>query len=172
MGVSHEKIKRLQRIQNQTAELVKLPHKSDPVTLILKNLHWLPVQSRIDYKILALVFRSMQNPTFPEYSKQIIEMYLPERSLRSKIKNLLKKQRTKLETFGDRSFYFTAPELWNSLHQDILKFYSLLAFKQNLKTIYFDVNLLTLKFIESLLIHYTILLQKYLNVFYFMCTIA
>ena len=55
-GVSHEKIKRLQGIQNQAAELVKLTHKSDHVTPILKDLHWLPVQSRVDYKILPLVF--------------------------------------------------------------------------------------------------------------------
>ena len=129
-GVSHQKIKRLQGIQNQAAKLVKLAHKSDHVTPILKDLHWLPVQSRIDYKILTLIFRSMQDPTFPEYLKQMIETYLPERSLRSKTKNLLKKQKTKLKTFGDRSFDFTAPELWNSLPQDILNFSSLLAFKQ------------------------------------------
>ena len=131
---SHEKIKRLQGIQNQKAKLVRLAHKSNHVTPILKDLHWLPVQSRIDYKILTLVFQSMQDSTFPEYLKQMIETYLPERSLRSKTKNLLKKQRTKLKTFGDRSFYFTAPELWNSLPQDILNSSSLSAFKQNLKT--------------------------------------
>ena len=33
-GVSHEKIKRLQGIQNQAAKLVKLAHKSDHVTPI------------------------------------------------------------------------------------------------------------------------------------------
>ena len=49
-GVSHEKIKRLQGIQNQAAKLVKLEHKSDHVTPILKDLHWLPVQSRIDLR--------------------------------------------------------------------------------------------------------------------------
>ena len=43
-GVSHEKIKRLQGIQNQAAQLVKLTHTSDHVTPILKDLHWLPVQ--------------------------------------------------------------------------------------------------------------------------------
>ena len=58
-GLSHEKMKRLQGIQNQTAKLVKLAHQSDHVTPILKDLHWLSVQPRIDYKILTLVFRSM-----------------------------------------------------------------------------------------------------------------
>ena len=57
-GASHEKIKRLQEIQNQAAELVKLAHEGDPVTPILKDLHWLPVQSRIDYKIFTLVLAS------------------------------------------------------------------------------------------------------------------
>ena len=103
-GVSHEKLNRLQGIQNQAAKLVKLVHESDHVTPILKDLYWLPVQSRINYKIFTLVFRSMQDPTFPEYLNQMIETYLPERSLRSKTKNLLKKQRTKLKTFWDRSF--------------------------------------------------------------------
>ena len=99
-GISHEKIKRLQGIQNQAAKLVKLAHKSAHVTPIWKDLYWLPVQSRIDYKILTIIIRSMQDPTFPEYLKQMIETYLPERSLLSKTKNLLKKQRTKLKTFG------------------------------------------------------------------------
>ena len=106
-GISHEKIKKLQGIQNQAVKLVKLAHKSDPVTPILKDLRWLPVQSHIDNKILTLVFRSLQDPTFPEYLKQIIETYLPERSLRSKTKNLLKKQRTKLKSL--RIDPFTLP---------------------------------------------------------------
>ena len=127
-GISHEKIKRLQGIQNQTAELVKLAHTSDHVTPILKDLHWLPAQSRIDYKILTLVFRSTQDQKFPAYLKHIIEMYLPERSLRSKTKNLLKRQRPKLKTFGYRSFYFTTPERWNTLPKDILKSSSVLAY--------------------------------------------
>ena len=102
----------------------------------------------------------MQDPTFPEYLKQMFKTYLPERSLRSKTKNLLKKERTKLKTFGDRSFDFTAPELWNSLPPDILNSSSLLALKQNERRIYFDVILFTVKFIEFLLIHYTIILQQ------------
>ena len=63
-GVSHKKIKRLQVIQNQAANLVKMAHKSDYDTPILKDLHWLPIQSRIHNKILTLVYDQCKTQRF------------------------------------------------------------------------------------------------------------
>ena len=45
---------KLQRIQNTAARLVMGLKRSDHVTPILKNLHWLPVVKRIEFKILLI----------------------------------------------------------------------------------------------------------------------
>ena len=41
---------KLQRIQNTAARLVMGLKRSDHVTLILKNLHWLPVEKRLNLR--------------------------------------------------------------------------------------------------------------------------
>ena len=133
-GINDEKINKLQILQNQAARLVKLAPKTDHISPILKELHWLPVKARIDYKILILSFKSIHDATFPSYLKDMVEMYLPNRSLRSKRKTLLKKPRTQLKTFGDRSFYYSAPDLWNGLPENILNSSCLSAFRKNVKT--------------------------------------
>ena len=35
-------------------------------TDFLKELHWLPIQQRIDFKILMLVFKSLKRHTIPQ----------------------------------------------------------------------------------------------------------
>ena len=45
---------KLQRIQNTAARLVMGLKRSDHLTPILKNLHWLPVVKRIEFKILLI----------------------------------------------------------------------------------------------------------------------
>ena len=133
-GINEEKINRLQSLQNQAARLVKMAPKTIHVSPILKELHWLPVKARIDHKILTLSFKSLHDATFPSYLKDMIEIYQPGRSLRSKNKNILKKPKTKLKTFGDRSFYYSAPDLWNGLPERISNAPSVFSFRKNVKT--------------------------------------
>ena len=49
--LEHEK---LQRVQNIAARLITGTSRKDHITPLLKNLHWLPVRSRIIFKILLL----------------------------------------------------------------------------------------------------------------------
>ena len=48
-------IKRLQRPLNASARIVTNLGKYDNITDAMKKLHWLPVESRIQYKVLLLV---------------------------------------------------------------------------------------------------------------------
>ena len=52
-------ISRLQRIQNNAARLVLQKSKRQHVTPLLKQLHWLPIQTRIDYKLATLCFSTL-----------------------------------------------------------------------------------------------------------------
>ena len=49
--------KRLQNVQNNAARVVKRQRKSCHITPILKDLHWLPVKFRSQYKILLLIYK-------------------------------------------------------------------------------------------------------------------
>ena len=65
-GAPKYQIKKLQRIQNMAARLVyKLP-KSSHITPLLINLHWLPIEYRIRYKILLYTFKAIHQSA-PQY---------------------------------------------------------------------------------------------------------
>ena len=121
----------LQRIQNNAARLVLQKSKRQHATPFLKQLHWLPIQTRIDYKLATLAFRHFDG-SLPQYLSSRLDIYQPSRSLRSSSDRLLRVPRWKLKTFGYRSFSYQGPVVWNSLPTD-LKLPSL-SFKSRLKT--------------------------------------
>ena len=65
-GLPQTQISRLQRIQNSAARVITLSRKSTHITPILRELHWLPVNYRIVYKLMLFVFKSM-NGIAPAY---------------------------------------------------------------------------------------------------------
>ena len=50
-GISKHNLSHLQRIQNSLARAITFTSKRNHITPILKELHWLPVKQRIDFKI-------------------------------------------------------------------------------------------------------------------------
>ena len=106
-GVADEQIACLQKIQNNTAQLILKKSKRDHVTLFLKELHWLPVKYRIQYKLATLAF-SHFDPTLPPYLSSSLCTDQPSRSLRSSTERLLKIPKTNLKTFGEHSFGYIA----------------------------------------------------------------
>ena len=107
-------IERVQRIQNTTARIQTLTKKYDHISPILKSLHWLPVEKRINFKILTLTYKCLHNLA-PIYLEELIKPYNPVRNLRSSDQLLLEVPKTRLKIYGDRSFTKAAPTLWNSL---------------------------------------------------------
>ena len=61
----------------------------------MRSLHWLPVRSRIIFKILILVCKSIHGLLVSE----LIKAFAPESNLQSVIKNRLIEQRIRLVTF-------------------------------------------------------------------------
>ena len=72
----------LQRVQNCAAKVCFRSRKYDPVTPLLRNLHWLPVKERIDFKIATLVFNTFNNCS-PVYISSLLEKPDRVRQLRS-----------------------------------------------------------------------------------------
>ena len=133
-GVPKYQTDRLQKVLNAAARLIfKIP-KFDRTSSALSHLHWFPVTYRVHFKLLLLVYKSLNNQ-----GPQFIEEYLQPHSisghhLRSFDQGLLKIPRTNFKTFGDRAFARSGPLLWNKLPLEIRNSQSVAIFKSKLKT--------------------------------------
>ena len=78
-GATQGQLQRLQRLQNIGARIVARPPRTAHVSPILRTLHWLSVQRRIEHKILCLVFKCVSEAA-PLYLQTLVKEYTPIRS--------------------------------------------------------------------------------------------
>ena len=107
-------IKRLQRLLNAAARIITNLGKYDHITDAMKKLHWLPIESRIQYKVLVLVHACVHNIA-PPYLSSLLTSYVPSREMRSSGKLILHQPIPNMVTYGKRSFAYGGPRLWNNL---------------------------------------------------------
>ena len=81
-GLPANQLYRLQKIQNTAARILTFSRKSCHITPILKELHWLPINQRIIFKLLLIVYKCTNNVA-PSYLTELLSKYLPTRTLRS-----------------------------------------------------------------------------------------
>jgi hypothetical protein len=138
-GIPQYSLEKLQLVQNNAARLITYTKKRDHITPVLKDLHWLPVQFRIQYKILLLTYKCLHDLA-PSYLADMIKIYQPSyhMSLRSSTHNKLDVGRVTGKKYGDRAFSSAGPHLWNLLPLDIKNSKSLTTFKAKLKTYLFE----------------------------------
>ena len=132
-GLPKYQIKKLQHVKNAVALLITLSRKHEHITPILFNLHWLPINYHIMFKILLITYKAPNNLA-PSYIRDLLIPYIPSRQLRSSSKNLLSIPHVNLRTYGARAFSVAAPTLWNTLPSDIKNSPSVSVFKNRLKT--------------------------------------
>jgi hypothetical protein len=141
LGINQSDLIRLQRLQNWASKLIFCAKKRDHVTPFLKQLHWLPIKERIQFKILLFVFKCVNN-IGPSYLASTLSFYTPARTgLRSasdstRLEEHRMYPRT-LKSAADKSFYFTAPTLWNNLPTTLRSAVSVNVFKKDLKSYLF-----------------------------------
>ena len=130
--------RKLQLLQNHAARVVFREGKSCHINPILYKLHWLPIQQRIKYKVCVFVFKCVHFPeTVPIYLSELLEIYRPQRMLRSNSDGYtLVIPRTR-KSYGDKSFRVSGPKFWNKLPFELRHPQSLSVFKRNLKTYLF-----------------------------------
>ena len=100
---------------------------------LLNELHWLPVASRIQFKIATLTHKILSTGT-PSYLSSLLSPYKPTRQLRSSSSNLLVQPPSKTK-FGSLAFHTAAPLIWNGLPADVRSSPSFQTSKKMLKLI-------------------------------------
>ena len=108
--------------------------ESDYTDPILETLHWLPVTHRIQYKITTIRFNSISG-IGPQYLSDLLQPYTPARQLRSASDTrTFVTPRVNTKTFGEKSFSYAGPSVWNNLPQTLRHSDSASTFKAALKT--------------------------------------
>ncbi|XP_063691198.1 protein CBFA2T3-like [Bolinopsis microptera] len=122
-GANHSVLKQLQSLQNRACRLVKGLKKREEVDPYIKELHWLKVQERIEFKILLLTFKLLHGLA-PSYLSNLVKYNSSggrDVSLHCPINS------------PPRAFSSSAPRLWNNLPQEIRKCVNIKDFKGKLK---------------------------------------
>ena len=131
-GLSNNLLRKLQSVLNTAARVVTMTRKYDSITPVLKRLHWLPVKFRVQFKLLLLVFKSL-NGLAPSYLRDKL-ILKPSNNLRSSHQMLLIIPNTKSNHYGDRCFSVAGRKLCNSLPKHLRTCASIHSFKGGLKT--------------------------------------
>ena len=137
-GLPSSSLRPLQLVQNFAARLILRRSKFCHITPLLHELHWLPIYSRIKFKVLLFVFKALHG--IPTYLSSLLSYYQPTRSLRSTDQLLLKIPRTNKVSFGGRAFSVFGPKHWKTLPNLIKKSLTVDNFKKQLKTHLFSAH--------------------------------
>jgi hypothetical protein len=133
VGLPKYLISRLQNVQNAAARVVVGARKYEHITPILKDLHWLPIELRITFKINLLTYKCLHN-LGPKYLSDLLVVYDPGRTLRSNAKMKLEIPKYNTVNYGMIAFSVHAPRLWNDLPNYVKLASGVDAFKSRLKT--------------------------------------
>ena len=128
-GLPSYLIRKLQHVQNSAAPLVNQCPRFCHITPVLRDLHWLPVSFRTEFKIILIKYYMIELQSIYKNSFNCIHP--------AAILDLLVKPYFNLNSYGIRTFSVAAPELWNNLPEDIKSANSIDDFKRKLKTFLF-----------------------------------
>ena len=103
-GLPSNLLQRLQQVQNMCARIIMLSNKRDHATPLMKELHWLPIKCRINYKLLMLTFKCLHQLA-PQYLADLVTIYEPGRSLRSSNTLSLTERKARTNTYGKELFH-------------------------------------------------------------------
>ena len=126
--------------QRYAARLVCNKTKKDSAWDCMKILHWLPIEFRTKFKLLTIVFKTLQG-NGPSYLQTELNTMTYQRTTRRLTTKgiTLKAPFNKKKTQGDCGFTYTAATHWNRLPEDIRQSEDISSFNRLLKTHYFKL---------------------------------
>ena len=132
-------IQPLQRVMNAAARVIMNLSLRDHVKPALKQLHWLPVEQRITYK-LCLFMHHIHIGQAPQYLSDCVST-VSAASGRYRLRStgsavyVLPRTRTRFE---ERGFFYSGPAAWNTLPCDLHDITDTSTFRKRLKSVLFD----------------------------------
>ena len=133
-GCPRSLILRLQKVQNNAARLILRISKFEHISPHLASLHWLPIDSRIKYKLACICYNSLSTNS-PPYLSELLTVYTDSRQLRSCSDNsVLRRPSVRTVSYGQRSFAYSAPSAWNAFPQQVRSSDSVSTFRSRTKT--------------------------------------
>ena len=146
--------KKLQKLINSAVRFIfniKIRYNSrtdvyehEHITPYLRQLHFLPIQYRAQFKLCLLTYKSIHNinnsNNSPLYLQELIDLRKPNDNQRLRIdndKSLLAYKTPYPQEYRNRGFSFASPKHWNRLPASVRESSSVSTFKRHLKTFYF-----------------------------------
>ena len=102
-GLPQSTLEPLQRVQNCAARLILNLRQRDHVTPALKQLHWLPIQARVQFKLYTLM-HGIHNSHCPAYLSDA----------RSFGRDFVNKRRTAIGCYHELCNSKTADQVWRA----------------------------------------------------------
>ena len=139
-GISKSNLTKLQRVQNSVARIVLRRHPHCSSADLLRELHWLPIEERIKFKLATITYNALSSHQPPHLSS-LLHPHVSGSTLtlRSTSQHLLAIPRCKTE-FGKRAFSCCAPSVWCNIPVEIRSAPSISIFKRHLKTHFFGLT--------------------------------
>ena len=131
-GMSESNVEQLQTIQNKLARVVCSGSRLRSSKEMLMTLHWLPVKSRIKYKLSVLTYKTL-NMGQTVYLRDELSIYEPVRALRSSGTFQLQVPPTSTN-IGRRAFRYSAPDIRNTLPYEMRSASCIQPFRRSLNT--------------------------------------
>ena len=136
-NIAKQDLSKLERVQNCLARVVLRAPRFSRSLPLLKQLHRLPVNYRIKFKLSTLTYRALAIHQPPNLASLLHFSNIP-RQLRSSTSQQLSIPRTKLN-LGKRAFSVAAPIIWNELPTTLKSCESLASFRKHIKTHLFKI---------------------------------
>ena len=127
-------------IQHKAARLVTRIPLREHITPVLKQLHWLPVECLITYKLMVLVYKCV-NGTAPANLCRLIQPKCRDSRLRQPSDLELHRPVPK-KAIGTAAFGFVRPDRWNKLPGRLRESASLNIFKRDFKGARYIIQIL------------------------------
>ena len=124
-GISTSSIKKLQRVQNAAARLIRTKAFSTSLDDVFLKYHWLKINERIVFKLLLTVHKCLVGKAPQSVSSSLV----------TGAERTGKLLETKVNSrYGERAFSHAGPKVWNALPAQIRDETNTVKFKKLLKS--------------------------------------
>ena len=132
-AVSDTYITKLQRVQNCLARAVTMAPRLSESKPLLDSLHWLPIKSRIHFKLGLLVYKAFVLG-YPSYLASLLKPRIYGRELKAYDTSSIMPGARSNSNYGEKSFLRSAPFIWNEFPSNVKCAASIMVFRKHLKT--------------------------------------